>query len=116
MRNQRARRNTPTVIIQQAAPRYPMPELVERKPEIDPQQFLQQLGQMIMQQQVQQPRPETLDVKEAAAYLRISAWSVYDMCRTKSLPFFRIRSRIFFRRHELESWISENTNQCGVER
>ncbi|AIQ63889.1 hypothetical protein PSTEL_13155 [Paenibacillus stellifer] len=69
-----------------------------------------------MQQQVQQPRPETLNVKEAAEYLRISAWSVYDMCRTNSLPFFRIRSRIFFRRHELERWISENTNQCGMER
>jgi excisionase family DNA binding protein len=116
MRNQRARRNSPTVIIQQAAPAYPTSELVERKPEFDPQQFMQQLGQMVIQQQTQQPRPQTMDVKEAAAYLRISAWSVYDMCRTKSLPFFKIRSRIFFRRHELEKWISENTNKCGMER
>ncbi|ULO05164.1 helix-turn-helix domain-containing protein [Paenibacillus sp. 19GGS1-52] len=117
MRNQRARRSTSTVIIQQAPPAaYQMPELMERKPEFDPQQFMQQLGQMVIQQQTQQPRPQTLDVKEAAEYLRISAWSVYDMCRTKSLPFFKIRSRIFFRRHELEKWISENTNQCGMER
>ncbi|WP_342410779.1 helix-turn-helix domain-containing protein [Paenibacillus sp. FSL R10-2778] len=116
MRNQRARRNTPTVIIQQAAPAYSTPELVDRKPEFDPQQFMQQLGQMVIQQQTQQPRPETMDVKEVAEYLRISAWSVYDMCRTKSLPFFKIRSRIFFRRHELEKWISENTNQCGMDR
>ncbi|AKG37667.1 hypothetical protein VK70_08760 [Paenibacillus durus ATCC 35681] len=69
-----------------------------------------------MQQQTAQLQSETMDVKEAAAYLRISAWSVYDMCRTKDLPFFRIRSRIFFRRHELERWISENTNVCGGER
>lgn len=87
MRNQRARRNSPTVIIQQAPATYSVPEVVERKPEFDPQQFMQQMGQMVIQQQTQQPRPQTLDVKEAAEYLRISAWSVYDMCRTKSLPF-----------------------------
>lgn len=116
MRNQRARRNTPTVIIQQVPQSYQMPELVERKPEIDPQQFLQQFGQMVMQQQAAQAQPQTMTVKEAAKYLRISEWLLYDMVRKKSIHFFKIRSKIFFRQHELERWISENTNQCGMER
>ncbi|MNK84426.1 Helix-turn-helix domain protein [compost metagenome] len=117
MRNQRARRNTPTVIIQQ--PPYqavPPVEVIERQP-IDQQTIMIHLAQMIAQQQTQPIKlePQTLDVKEAAEYLRMSPWTVRDMVRTKSIPFFRIRSRIFFRRPDLDSWISSRVNSCTRE-
>ncbi|WP_409341043.1 helix-turn-helix domain-containing protein [Paenibacillus sp. MBLB4367] len=53
------------------------------------------------------PEKETMDANEVAEYLRISAWTVYDMVRKSSLPFFRVRSRIFFRRREIEKWVQE---------
>jgi|GEM_PF-3057909 len=114
MRNPRVRRNTPTVIVQQAAPTYQTPEVVERKLDIDPKQFLQQLGQMIIQQQVVQEQPQTMTVKEAAKYLRISEWLLYDMVRKDQIPSFKVRSKIFFRQHDLEGWISQNTSSCGL--
>lgn len=57
------------------------------------------------------PGDETFDVKGAAAYLRVSNWTIYDMVRTKTIPHFRIRSRVFFRRRELDQWISQQQTQ-----
>lgn len=117
MRKRNARPTAPTVIIQQPNYGYrPGVELVERAYPANPQEMLLQLAQMITQQQnqaAQEPAVQTFDVKEAAEYLRISSWSVYDMIRTKSIPFFKVKSRYFFRRHELDKWISENTNDCS---
>ncbi|MUG43446.1 helix-turn-helix domain-containing protein [Paenibacillus woosongensis] len=69
---------------------------------------------MVAQQQakLENPEPQTMDVKEAAAFLRMSPWTVRDMVRLKQLPFFRLRSRIFFRRCDLEAWISSQVNDC----
>ncbi|WP_422657372.1 helix-turn-helix domain-containing protein [Paenibacillus sp. EC2-1] len=116
MRKRNVRSVSPTVIIQR--PTYHTPsvvEVVERQQPIDQQGMLMQLAQMITQQQVQSPEPpvQTFDVKEAAEYLRVSAWSIYDLIRTKSIPFFKVKNRYFFRRYELDKWISENTNDCS---
>lgn len=115
MRKRNARSSSPTVIIQRAAYTTPVVELVERQQPIDQQGLLLQLAQMIAQQQAQtsDPAVQTFDVKEAAEYLRVSAWSVYDLIRTKSIPFFKVKNRYFFRKYELDKWITENTNDCS---
>lgn len=50
---------------------------------------------------------QQMDVRETAQYLRVSEWTVRDMVRTNQLPHIRIRSRIFFRRRELDKWLNE---------
>lgn len=47
---------------------------------------------------------ETLTVAETAEFLRVSSWLVYEMVRLKEIPFFRIRTRIFFNRSSLIAW------------
>jgi excisionase family DNA binding protein len=70
----------------------------------------QRQGATVETQQVVQEQ-ETLDVQEAAKYLRVSAWTIYDMCRTKTLPFFKIRARIFFRKRELDQFIDQQASK-----
>lgn len=79
------------------------------------QQTRQQADEMANQQQSQQEEqgPETLDVREAAEYLRVSEWTVRDMVRTKSIPHYRVRSRIFFKRRELDKWINSQLKEVG---
>lgn len=64
-----------------------------------------QLAQILKQQNVS--KEQTLDVKKAAAFLRVSTWMIYEMVRKKKIPFFRIGSRIFFRQADLEMMIKE---------
>jgi excisionase family DNA binding protein len=68
-------------------------------------QLLQAQHQEPKVEEQQAAQDETFDVKETAKYLRVSEWTVYDMCRTKTLPFFKIRARLFFRKRELDNWI-----------
>ncbi|WP_270620001.1 helix-turn-helix domain-containing protein [Paenibacillus macerans] len=69
--------------------------------------IMSQLAQLMMQQKDVSGEDQTLDVKEAAAFLRVSTWMIYDMVRKKKIPFFRIGSRIFFRKKDLEMMITE---------
>lgn len=73
-----------------------------------------QLAQMLKQQNISTEN-KTLDVKEAAAFFRVSTWMIYEMVRKKKIPFFRIGSRIFFKKDDLELMIKEqvqsNVNQ-----
>ncbi|MBG9793418.1 hypothetical protein ABD76_13290 [Paenibacillus dendritiformis] len=59
------------------------------------------------QQKSESGEDQTLDVKEAASFLRVSTWMIYDMVQKKKIPFFRIGSRIFFRKKDLETMITE---------
>lgn len=107
MRKQRARAVAPTVIIQQQPP-------VSGQSEGD---LLKQLAEMLAQEQAKAaapPEPDILDVKETAAYLRVSPWTIRDMVRTNSITFFRVRSRIFFRRDDLDQWIASQINKPGA--
>lgn len=49
----------------------------------------------------------TLSVKEAAEYLGVSEWLIYDMVRLKQIPTIRVRTRIFFRIETLNQWMSD---------
>lgn len=73
----------------------------------------QQLVPVVEQTQPDTVEQETLDVNETAEFLRISPWTVRDMVRTKSIPHYRIRSRIFFRKREIEKWVAENMSRVG---
>lgn len=48
---------------------------------------------------------ESMTPKEAAPFLKISTWMLYDMVRKKQIPHFKVRSKIFFRKSALEQWV-----------
>lgn len=56
-------------------------------------------------------RRETLDVKEAAAKLGVSIFTIYDLVRKKQIPHARVARRILFRSQVLDSWISQQEQQ-----
>lgn len=60
---------------------------------------------------IQENQDRTFDIKEAAAYIKISEDSLRTMVREKQVPHFRSRSRIFFRRTSLDRWIREQEIQ-----
>lgn len=66
-----------------------------------------QLAKYMAQHKSESEEDQTLDVKEAASFLRVSTWIIYDMVRKKKIPFFRIGNRIFFRKKDLEMMITE---------
>lgn len=111
MRKRNVRPAAPAVIIKHVAPTV---EVIERQPQVNPETMMVQLAQMVAQQQAKLANPEhqTMDVKEAAEFLRMSTWTVRDLVRLKSIPHFRIRSRIWFRRADLEAWIAGRVNDC----
>ncbi|MEK5641931.1 MULTISPECIES: helix-turn-helix domain-containing protein [Paenibacillus] len=116
VRKRNVRHAVPTVIIQQPSSQpAQIVEVIERQPQMDQGAIMMQLAQLVAQQQSKAPEaPQTFTVKEAAEYLRCSTWTIYDLCRTDSIPYFKVKSRYFFRRHELDKWISGNTNACHV--
>jgi len=48
-----------------------------------------------------------LSVKEAAEYLGVSAWTVYEYCRQGVIPHRRIGRRVLINREVLASWFRE---------
>lgn len=75
--------------------------------EISFSEIMTQLAKYMAQQKSESGEDQTLDVKEAASFLRVSTWMIYDMVRKKKIPFFRIGNRIFFRKKDLETMITE---------
>ncbi|XEC97007.1 helix-turn-helix domain-containing protein [Paenibacillus tarimensis] len=53
---------------------------------------------------------QNLTVQEAAEFLNVSEWTVYDMVRKKELPAFHIRRRIGIRREDLNKWIDSQVS------
>lgn len=48
---------------------------------------------------------KTLTPNELSKYMRISTATVYTMVRENEIPFFRMRSRIFFDKEMIDDWI-----------
>lgn len=48
---------------------------------------------------------KTLTPNELSEYMRISTATVYTMVRESEIPFFRMRSRIFFDKEIIDEWI-----------
>lgn len=49
----------------------------------------------------------TLNNKEAAEYLGVSTWLVYELVKRKELPCIRAGGRILFRVSSLDKWMQE---------
>lgn len=54
--------------------------------------------------------PTVLSVKELSDYLRVSTDSIYTMVRENQIPFLRVRRRVLFYKHAVDSWIKDNSN------
>ncbi|MEL3973047.1 helix-turn-helix domain-containing protein [Rossellomorea oryzaecorticis] len=54
----------------------------------------------------------TLNVKEVAQMLDLSEDFIYKLTREKKIPHVRIGSRILFKRHSIEEWLSQAEEQC----
>ncbi|RWZ59862.1 DNA-binding protein [Halobacillus fulvus] len=49
----------------------------------------------------------TMTVLEAAEYLGVCKDTIYTMVRTKEIPHFRLRRRIFFSQETIDAWIHD---------
>jgi excisionase family DNA binding protein len=47
------------------------------------------------------------DMKETAAYLKISKATLYGMTSKRILPYYKHGHRIYFRKNELDDWINK---------
>ncbi|WP_339321397.1 helix-turn-helix domain-containing protein [Paenibacillus sp. FSL W8-0194] len=54
---------------------------------------------------------QTLNVQEAAQFLGVSAWLIYDMVRRREIPAIRVRNRIFFRKETLLDWMAQSEQE-----
>lgn len=50
---------------------------------------------------------EILDVKQAANYLRLKVTTIYEKTSRKLIPHFKKGNKLFFKRSELEAWVTE---------
>jgi len=48
---------------------------------------------------------QTFDLKEAAAYLKISPYTLRNWCASKKIPFCKAGRRVVFFREKLEEWL-----------
>jgi hypothetical protein len=53
---------------------------------------------------------ELLNRKEAAVYLRVCKTTLDKL----SIPRIKIRHLVFYRKHELEKWLDDNTQRKGA--
>ncbi len=53
---------------------------------------------------------ECMDVKEAASFLNVSAWTIYEYCRQGIIPHRRIGRRILISRSILMNWLKDKEN------
>lgn len=58
---------------------------------------------------------ERMSVKEAAKYLRISEYKLYELVKQKSIPHYRLGYKIAFRKETLDLWIEHQEAQNCVQ-
>lgn len=69
---------------------------------------LEALEALVKNQKYKYKDKEFLDVKEAAGYLNLSTSTLYKMTSRKELPhYIPGGKKIYFRKRELDEWISE---------
>lgn len=56
---------------------------------------------------------QTFDLKEAAAYLKISPFTLRNWCAAKTIPFHKAGRRVVFFREELEAWLISGGSDAG---
>jgi len=53
-----------------------------------------------------QAAAEILDVKQAAEYLRLKVTTLYEKTSRKLIPHFKKGNKLYFKRAELQQWVS----------
>ena len=55
---------------------------------------------------------ETFNIKELSTYLRCSISIIRKLVKENDIPFFRIGSKLFFKKTSIDNWINykENNN------
>ncbi|OQA57781.1 MAG: Helix-turn-helix domain protein [Candidatus Omnitrophica bacterium ADurb.Bin277] len=56
------------------------------------------------------PMEEFLTVKEIAAKLKVSPWTIRTWCSQKYIPYFKLRGAVQFRENEVEQWLKKNVS------
>ncbi len=54
----------------------------------------------------QQDMPELIGVKMTAELLHLSVPTIYGLVHTRSIPYYKRRQRLYFKRDEIEKWIA----------
>ena len=63
---------------------------------------------------VESPVREVMDIRQAAAYLGISADSLYRYASEATIPGFRLGNRWRFKKSRLDSWMEEQSGGAAV--
>lgn len=50
---------------------------------------------------------QVFTVKEAANFLRVSPWKIYDLAQSGNIPYIRVGRSLRFSRTQLEDWMHE---------
>jgi excisionase family DNA binding protein len=59
--------------------------------------------------------PETLDIKEAANFLKLKIATLYEKTSRKLIPHFKKGNKLYFHREELIEWIKNGKVQTHEE-
>ncbi|OJW17981.1 MAG: hypothetical protein BGO48_15475 [Mucilaginibacter sp. 44-25] len=60
-------------------------------------------------------KDDLLNVEEAAAFLKISAASLYTKVSRKEIPFSKPGKRLYFSRSDLQEWVNSSKHKTGTE-
>ncbi|HEX7896629.1 MAG TPA: helix-turn-helix domain-containing protein [Planctomycetota bacterium] len=61
----------------------------------------------------EKPERQMLSVKEAAAWLGISAFTLYTWAQTGKVPYYKIEKRVLFGRDDLWKWLERHRRNAG---
>lgn len=50
---------------------------------------------------------ETFTINEASQYLRCSVSGIRNLVRNKTIPFYRLGNRLYFKKSSLDKWITQ---------
>ncbi|OMP67057.1 helix-turn-helix domain-containing protein [Domibacillus epiphyticus] len=57
---------------------------------------------------------QTWTVKQVAAYLSVHPDTIYTMVKEKQIPHFRVRSKIFFTKSAIDTWIRSQEEDVAM--
>lgn len=59
--------------------------------------------------------PELLSITQAAAYLNLAKQTLYGFTCNREIPFIKKGKKLYFRKSELEKWVSEGRKKTKDE-
>ncbi|MBK9391750.1 MAG: helix-turn-helix domain-containing protein [Bacteroidetes bacterium] len=75
---------------------------------------LNSIENLIKQKQFNSPSEEqsviqqTMNLNQAAAYISLSKQTMYHHTSTRSIPHYKAGKRIYFKKAELDQWLTKN--------